>query len=55
MLVNMSSVNRQQMSGTNNRANGSAMSIKGISAAFSGIFLSKLLFCSPAFVSVTKP
>lgn len=54
MLVNMSSVERQKMNNVNCRANGSAMSINGISAAFSGI-LSKFSYGSPAFVSVTTP
>lgn len=54
MLVNMSSVKRQQVNSLNNRANGSAMSTNGISAAFSGI-LSKFSYGSPAFVSVTTP
>lgn len=54
MLVNMSSVERQNIGIINNRASGSAMSINGISAAFSGI-LSKFSYGSPAFVSVITP
>lgn len=55
MLVNMSSAKRIQMNSLNNRSNGSAMSLNGISAAFRGIFAIKFSYSSPAFVSVTTP
>jgi hypothetical protein len=55
MLVNMSSAKRRHLNSLYNRTNGSAMSLSGISAAFSGIFASKFLYGSLAFVSVTTP